>query len=68
MSAETALRLDEDSASWRNGCESKTRYTTRAEAKRRAKAVERRHHPLFRLYPYQCRHCAGWHLTSRAPA
>lgn len=61
------LSLDDGSASWLQGCERKFRFGSRGEAKRERKRRERRHTSTAKLYIYGCRHCGGWHLTSRPP-
>lgn len=41
-------------------CSSKKWYSTRSVAKHAAKKS-----PLRGLFPYQCRFCSGWHLSTR---
>lgn len=38
-------------------------YATRKDALADRRIVRRSQHP-FRLHPYRCPHCGGWHLTS----
>lgn len=46
-------------------CQCKRRACTEPEARALA-AVEMDESPqIKRLWVYECRHCAGWHLTSR---
>lgn len=45
-------------------CLGKTRFLTRAEAKRRASQIRREGGPHFRSY--RCRHCALYHVGNLA--
>jgi hypothetical protein len=44
-------------------CTGKTRFPTRAEARRRARQIRREGGP--RLHPYPCRYCGLHHLGHR---
>ena len=44
-------------------CESKNRYSSRAEAQEAIRACEA--HGKRGLHSYRCQYCDGWHLTSK---
>lgn len=47
-----------------NGCIGKVRHESERVA---LISIERRRSGDAPLYTYRCKHCKGWHLTSRAP-
>ena len=55
MQREAALR--------NKACESKNRYSSRAEAQEAIRACEA--HGKRGLHSYRCQYCDGWHLTSK---
>ncbi len=56
--------VDNPSASIANGCITKARYATRNKAVYFASCFSK-HRAQPPKTPYRCRHCRGWHLTSK---
>lgn len=57
------LSVQKEAALRNKACESKNRYSSRAEAQEVIRDCEA--HGVRGLHIYRCQYCNGWHLTSK---
>ena len=49
---------------WKNGCTGKVGYASEDDTRRAVKARNGKSSLGKKLYPYACRHCPCWHVST----